>query len=224
MFGQGVLFSFRRLFRVVVLAVRSALRASGRRDTPTLLVGVCRVRSRSSSGLTLHIDCAGHCDQEIAEWLRCGVAFTVREALAGLHLGRATARLRSGLHSRSYWPLRSSPAGARQLAAHCVPPCGPCGSGARSVLFPRNTSTPPARPSRPPSGSRWREESEGRSTQGWPLGAPRHRRAVASRPGPAAKHPASSPKTSRGCWVGWPPQDRPHLAPGGCATTGQGPA
>ena len=40
----------------------------------------------------------------------------------------------------------------------------------------------------------------------------------------AAKHPSSSPKTSRGCWVGLPPQDRPHLAHGGCATTGQGPA
>ena len=42
--------------------------------------------------------------------------------------------------------------------------------------------------------------------------------------GPRRSIPRRLPRRAGGCWVGWPPQDRPHLAPGGCATTGQGPA
>ena len=93
-----------------------------------------------------------------------------------------------------------------------------------NVLFPRNTSTPPARPSRPPSGSRWREESEVRSTQGWPLGAPIHRRAVASRPGPRRSIPRRLPRRAAAAGSGCRPKTVPIWRMAGARPLARGPA
>ena len=202
----------------------AALKASGRRDTPTLLMGACRVRSRSSYGLTLHSDCAGHC---AGARNGSGVAwrFTVREALAGPHLDR--------VH-----PLGCGVVSIIDLAGRCaLPPQEPGNAPPTayhhvvlrercpSCPFPRNTSHPlcQSATTHPPALGGVRSPKAVDAAAGCSH-TPLYRRAVAPRPGPRRSIPRRLPRRVAAAVSGGRPKTVPIWRYGGFAITGPGQA